>query len=219
MAQKKKSMTDQSRFMRATHYQGKLKFYSKKEFEEFIDKFKKRKDGTDSNGEKLFLSKLGNTIKYRAVRNQISFVPYTHKHKQHMYTPDFVVLDKHGHVIVVEIKAYAAMGELTVIKKYEKLKNICKQYGFRYAMITKRFTSFEQIAKQRYCKDVYDYLFDCLNNKGKFNRTDYLNLHKKLHISQETLNKELTKIIIQKHLILKGSLIYKLKTMIIKKRR
>lgn len=220
MAKKKKKLqTMEARFRRAVHYHGKLKRYTIKEFKDYISKCERLKTGGNSSkDEKKVLARLKKMDAYRLIDGQLKLDDYWYKGDDHDYYPDFIMLDHHKRIVIIEVKSYIAMAEEKNLKKYKMTKEYCEQHGFKYAWITKEFVSIEGIKRAKYDNKIYKNMLTCFKRHGKFTVVDLDRLKEKGNYTHKYLNKQLTIICLKKNFLMKGNLTHERKILCIKKR-
>lgn len=216
MAKKKKLQTNQARYQRAKHHKGTLKRYSQKAFLSYVNSCKHESIKLSSKDEEIFLAKLNKMNKYRLMDRQLHLTNYTRKGKTHRYFVDFIILDHRHHVTAIEIKDFCAMADIDTKRKYISMQNFCAQMGFAYMLITKNFTSYEQIKKMKYNQQIYEYMKECFKRHGKFTSIDLKQLKSEMHYKNPYLNEQITIISIANHLYMKGNPTIKNKILCIK---
>lgn len=220
MAKKKqKQQTMKARFIRATHHQGRLKRYTIKQYKEYINKCERLTNAKSSAGEKKILKKLTKMKAYRLIDSQLKLVDYYYKGDSHEYYPDFVMLDRHKHIVIIEVKNYTNMADEKNRKKYLATIDYCRKYGFKYAWITENLVSREQIKRAKYDKKIYAYIQSCFKRHGKFTVIDLDHLKKEEGYSHSYLNRQITIICLAKDYFMKGDLTLNRKRLCIKRRK
>ena len=119
MAKKKKLQTMEARFRRAVHYSGKLKRYTIKQYKEYINKCERLTNAKSSTGEKKILKKLTKMKAYRLIDSQLKLADYWYKGDSHEYYPDFVMLDRRKHIVIIEVKNYTKIAEDNNMNTFE----------------------------------------------------------------------------------------------------
>lgn len=219
MAKKKKKLqTMEARFRRAVHYKGKLKRYTIKEYKNYINKCERLANGHSSRDEKIVAKRLEKMDVYRLIDGQLKLDDYWYKGDDHEYYPDFIMLDYHKRIVVIEVKSYIAMAEEKNLKKYEMTKKFCEKHGFKYAWITKEFQSLESIKRAKYNNNIYKNVLACFKRHGKFTVVDLDRLKEKENYTHKYLNKQITIICLKKNFLMKGNLTHERKKLCIKKR-
>lgn len=199
------------------------KIFTIKEFDEIVNKLGFRnkkyidqKAEFDSIHEKIFAKKL-EKLNFVKVIRQIHLCTYKSKGKIKNYYPDFIALDKMGHIFVIEVKEYTAMATRDTLVKYYFAKKYCKQNGFIYLLTTLYLTTYEDIASSCIDKKIKNFIKETIQIKGKFTKIDLDKLRVEMkNKNRRYIDKQIVRICIQNDYLMKGGLIYSTKSLCIK---